>query len=61
MTLSNVSNWSEENDQSSSEPKLLQDIDEDEDDGEKRERENPEKLKLFLYSSSIILNNFFFR
>ena len=38
MTLSNVSDWLEENAQLSSQPQLLQDIDEDEDDGE-RERE----------------------
>ena len=35
VTLSNVSDWSEENAQLSSQPQLLQDIDEDEDDGER--------------------------
>ena len=43
VTLSNVSDWSEENAQSTSQPKLLQDIDEDEDDGKRREREGGEK------------------
>jgi hypothetical protein len=37
VTLSNVSDWSEENDQSSSQPQVLQDIDEDEDDGKRKE------------------------
>ena len=40
MTLSNVADWSEENAQPSSQPQLLQDINDNEDDGmRKRERD----------------------
>ena len=69
MTLSNVADWSEENAQPSSQPQLLQDINDDEDDGKReteRERANLALITLpytmphhnYLYINSANFTNF---